>query len=101
MASITKVVDLLSKVVVKDRPAFEKLLQQLREVTAMASDHDDYVRNLLQILPVPLRNLTNATGSAYSMNINLTNGLVVDNWMCAISSRAEQWGLLEYFKDCA
>ncbi|RIR93874.1 MCE family protein, partial [Mycobacteroides abscessus] len=101
MASITKVVDLLSKVVVKDRPAFEKLLQQLRDVTAMASDHDDYMRNLLQILPVPLRNFTNATGSGYSMGINLTNGLIVDNWMCAISSRAQQWGLIEYFKDCA
>ncbi|MUM19186.1 MULTISPECIES: MCE family protein [unclassified Mycobacteroides] len=100
MVSITKVVDLLSKVVVKDRPAFETLLRQLKDVTAMASDHDDYIRNLLQILPVPLRNLTNATGSAYSLNINLINGLVVDNWMCAISSRAEQWGMLEYFKDC-
>jgi virulence factor Mce-like protein len=101
MTSLTKLVDLLSKVVVKDRPAFELLLTQLKDVTALASEHDDLMRNLLQILPVPLRNLTNATGSAYALDINLTNGLVVDNWMCAISSRAEQWGLLEYFKDCA
>lgn len=101
MAAVTRVVDLMSKLVVKDRAAFETLLRQLRDVAAMASEHDDMLRNLLQILPVPLRNLTNATGSAYSININLTNGLLVDNWMCAISSRAQQWGLIEYFKDCA
>lgn len=100
MASLTKIVDLLSKITVKDRPAFETLLVQLKDVTAMASDHDDLVRNLLQIMPVTLRNFTNATGNGYSININLTNGLAVDNWMCAISSRAQQWGLIAYFKDC-
>ena len=30
----------------------------------------------------------------------LPNGLLVDSWMCAISGRAKQFGMIEYFKDC-
>jgi hypothetical protein len=28
------------------------------------------------------------------------NGIVVDSWMCAISGRAKQFGMIPYFKDC-
>jgi hypothetical protein len=28
------------------------------------------------------------------------NGILVDSWMCAISGRAKQFELAEYYKDC-
>ena len=31
---------------------------------------------------------------------NVINGLAIDSWMCAISGRAKQFGMIEYFKDC-
>ena len=31
---------------------------------------------------------------------NIINGLAIDSWMCAISGRAKQFGMIEYFKDC-
>jgi virulence factor Mce-like protein len=100
MSSLTKLVDLLSKVVIADRPAFEKLLNDLRELTAMASDNDALFRNMLQTLPIPIRNLTNATGSAPALEFYPSNGMLVDDWMCAISGRATQFNLVEYFQDC-
>jgi len=26
--------------------------------------------------------------------------MAIDSWMCAISGRAKQFGMIEYFKDC-
>jgi virulence factor Mce-like protein len=101
MSSVTQLVELLSKVVVADRPAFEQLLNDLRELTAMASDNDQLFRNMLQTLPIPIRNLTNATGSAPALEFFPANGSLVDDWMCAISGRATQFDLVEYFQDCA
>ena len=101
MASLTSLVSLMSKVVGPDRAAFEQLLTNLEKMTAMFSDHDDMFRNLLQILPVPLRNITNGTGSAPALEFNFSAGLMIDDWMCAISGRAKQFNLTEYFKDCA
>jgi len=101
MSSLTQVVDLLGKMVVADRPVFEKLLHDLRELTAMASDNDELFRNMLQTLPIPIRNLTNATGSAPALEFFPANGSLVDDWMCAISGRATQFNAIEYFQDCA
>ena len=101
MSSLTQLVDLLSKVVVADRPAFEKLLHDMRDLTAMASDNDELFRNMLQTMPIPIRNLTNATGSAPALEFFPANGILVDDWMCAISGRATQFNLVEYFQDCA
>ena len=38
--------------------------------------------------------------STYREKSNAANGLLVDSWMCAISGRAEQFGMIQYFKDC-
>jgi hypothetical protein len=67
----------------------------------MAAEHDDLFRNTLQTLPIPIRNLTNASGTAPALDIFPANGILIDDWMCAISGRATQFNLVEYFKDCA
>jgi hypothetical protein len=54
----------------------------------------------LQSAPVALRGLANATGTGNALDTNIPNGLLVDSWMCAISGRAEQFGMIQYYKDC-
>ena len=98
--STTKLVAFLSKVVVDDQASIEDLIRDLNHLLRLLSDHDDLVRNILQIAPVTARNVTNAFGYGNAWEANVTNGLLVDSWMCAISGRAQQFGMLEYFKDC-
>lgn len=101
MAGVTRIVGLADKLVVKDRSAFQGLLEDLKELTALMSDNDELFRSLLQVMPLPIRNVANALGSGPGLEFYPTNGLVVDNWMCAISGRAKQFNMVEYFKDCA
>lgn len=101
MASLTRLVSLMSNMVGPDRAAFEQLLGNFQNLTAMFSEHDDKFRNLLQVLPIPIRNIANGTGSAPALEFNFSAGLMIDDWMCAISGRAKQFNLTEYFKDCA
>jgi hypothetical protein len=49
---------------------------------------------------VALRNFANATGSGNAADVFLPAGIFVDSWMCALSGRARQFNLVEYFKDC-
>jgi hypothetical protein len=72
----------------------------LHDLTNMVGHHDDLLRNLLQVAPVALRGMTNATGYGPVVEFNLPNGLAIDSWMCAISGRGKQFGMIEYFKDC-
>ncbi|MGE2735390.1 MCE family protein [Mycolicibacterium vaccae] len=81
----------------------DRMLADIREVTAMLGDHDALLRNLFQTMPISMRNVANATGSGPFLDFMLPGGLMVDSWMCAISGRAEQWKWPEryqYFKDC-
>jgi hypothetical protein len=34
------------------------------------------------------------------VNFNANNVPLIDSWMCAISGRAKQFGMIQYFKDC-
>lgn len=101
MASLTSLAGLMSKLVGPDRAAFEALLVSLKKLTAMFSENDDKFDNLLQVMPIPLRNITNGTGSAPALEFNFSAGIMIDDWLCAISGRAQQFNLTEYFKDCA
>ncbi|MGH3581129.1 MAG: MCE family protein [Mycobacterium sp.] len=101
MASVTSLVALMGEIVGPDRAAFESLLANLQKLTAMFSDHDDLFRNLLQVMPIPLRSIANGTGSAPALEFNFSAGIMIDDWLCAISGRAKQFNLTEYFKDCA
>ncbi|KLO39314.1 mammalian cell entry protein [Mycobacterium nebraskense] len=100
LEALTQLVDRLDKVVVKNRPMLDELFTNLHELTNMVGKHDDLLRNLLQVAPVALRGMTNATGYGPVVEFNLPNGLAVDSWMCAISGRAKQFGMIQYFKDC-
>lgn len=98
--AITNLVQTLSDLVIEDRPELEALLVNVRDLSNMLGQHDDLVRSTLQAGPVALRNLANATGSGNAVDFNAANGLLVDSWMCAISGRAKQFGMIEYLKDC-
>jgi virulence factor Mce-like protein len=100
MASLTNLVETLSGIVIDDRPELENLLVNLRELSDMLGKHDDLLRSTLQAGPVALRGMTNATGTGNAVDLNVSNGLLIDSWMCAISGRAEQFGMIEYFQDC-
>lgn len=98
-ASATMLVD-RTKTILGDEPAINQLLANSRDFTRLMAEHDALLRNVLQSTPIALRNLANATGSGNALDLN-TAGVFVDSWMCAISGRAKQFNLVEYFKDCA
>ncbi|MCZ8382707.1 MlaD family protein [Mycobacterium sp. CPCC 205372] len=100
MQALTNLVETLSGIVIDDRPELENLLRNVRALSDMLGQHDDLLRSTLQAGPVALRGLANATGTGNAVDLNAANGLVVDSWMCAISGRAKQFGMIEYFKDC-
>jgi virulence factor Mce-like protein len=100
MGALTNLVQTLSGIVIDDRPELEKLLQNMRELSDMLAQHDDLLRSTLQAGPVALRGLANATGTGNAVDLNASNGLLVDSWMCAISGRAQQFGMIPYYQDC-
>ncbi len=100
LASLTNLVQTLSNIVVNDRPELEETLRNLRELTDLLAQHDDMVRATLQSAPVTLRGLANATGTGNAADLNVPNGLLADSWMCAISGRAKQFNMIQYFQDC-
>lgn len=86
--------------VMADEPALNQLLSNAEELTKMLADHDPLLRNILQTLPITTRNFANATGTGNALELNVSSGILIDSWMCAISGRARQFNLVEYFKDC-
>ncbi len=100
MQSLKSLVDTMSKIVITDRSGVDALLKNMREFTDMVAQHDDLVRNMLQISPIFLREAANLTGDGNAINFNAPNGPLIDSWMCAISGRAKQFGMIQYFKDC-
>lgn len=78
----------------------DELLHSLGEVTHMLATHDALLRNIFQTSPLTMRNIANATGTGTSVDLNVPAGFLADSWMCAISGRAQQFNLPQYFKDC-
>ncbi|MCX2716018.1 MCE family protein [Mycolicibacterium sp. J2] len=103
LEAASTLVNAASSIVGADHDHIDKMLADLKQVTAMLGDHDELLRNLFQIMPVAMRNAANATGSGPFLDFMLPAGWMVDSWMCAISGRAEQWkwpDRYQYFKDC-
>lgn len=98
--AITNLVQSLSGTVIDDRPELEALLVNVRELSDMLGKNDAMLRNVLQSGPIALRGLANATGTGNAVDLNAGNGLLVDSWMCAISGRAQQFGMIQYYQDC-
>ncbi|MEE2033894.1 MlaD family protein [Rhodococcus chondri] len=100
LASTTDLVRQLHSVVVDDRAAIDELIGALDEMLRSLSNQDELLRNTLQILPVPLRNFTNATGTGNEVDFTSPSGPFIDSWMCAISGHADQLDLPPYFGEC-
>lgn len=96
----TKLVNQLQPVLIGSRPQIDELLANLNGLLSAVGNNDALLRNTLQMMPIPLRNFTNATGNANEFDFTSTGGTMIDSWMCAISGRARQFNLPEYFEDC-
>ncbi|MGV0644550.1 MlaD family protein [Mycolicibacterium sp. XJ2546] len=100
MDALTNLVETLSGIVIDDRPELEELLSNLRELSSLLAKNDDMVRSILQSGPIALRGIANISGTGNAIDFNASSGLLVDSWMCAISGRAKQFGMIEYYQDC-
>jgi virulence factor Mce-like protein len=86
--------------ILNDSPAMNEMLANLQKVSRMFAEQDASIRALLQATPVALRNFANASGNGTALDINLPAGVLVDSWMCALSQRAKQFNLAQYFTNC-
>lgn len=86
--------------ILANEPQLDALIDNLHQFAKMLADHDALVRSILQVAPVTARNIANLTGSGNGADITLPAGVMIDAWMCAISGRARQFNIVEYFKDC-
>ncbi|MGV0836899.1 MCE family protein [Mycolicibacterium thermoresistibile] len=97
----TTLVNQLRPILVDDRPYIDQLLADLDNMLTAVAENEELFRNTLQVMPVPLRNFTNATGTANEFDFTSSGGTLIDTFMCAISGRAQQFNLPNYFQDCA
>ncbi|WP_395308308.1 MlaD family protein [Mycobacterium sp. AMU20-3851] len=100
MNGLTNLVQTLSSIAIDDRPALEKLLDDLNELSTLLGKNDGMLRSILQTAPIVVRNFANMTGTGNAIDFYAANGLLVDSWMCAISGRAKQFSLIQYYQDC-
>lgn len=100
MQSLTELVTVLDDTIVTNRGQVDELLANMKTLSGMLTQHDDLLRSILQSAPVAVRGLANATGNGNALDANFSNGILVDSWMCAISGRAKQFGMVQYYKDC-
>lgn len=100
MQALTDLVNVLDDTIVDDRAELDELLGNMNTLSTLLAKNDGMLRGILQSAPLALRGLANATGTGNALEANFTNGLLVDSWMCAISGRAKQFAMIEYYKDC-
>ncbi|MBB5915989.1 virulence factor Mce-like protein [Nocardia transvalensis] len=96
----TGLVQQLKPIAVDDQPEIQQLLDNLTQMTGMIAGHDDLLRNILQILPVPWRLFANATGTGQELVGNGPDGAFIDSFMCALSGYAQKVNQPTYFQDC-
>ncbi|MFD6896776.1 MCE family protein [Rhodococcus sp. NPDC060086] len=100
LSSTSGLVQQLHTIVVDDRVSLDALITDLDSMLQSLGNQDELLRNILQILPVPIRNFTNATGTGPELDFTSVAGPFIDSWMCAISGNAELHSLPPYFEDC-
>ena len=100
MQSLKNLVDVMSKIIVDDRQNLDILTHDISDFNDVFSKHNDLLLNMLQVNPIMLREVANMTGDGNAFSGNGPAGILVDSWMCAISGRAQQFGMIPYFKDC-
>ncbi|WP_040796876.1 MCE family protein [Nocardia higoensis] len=100
MDATRRLADQVGALVVEDRPQIDELLDGLGDLLAGLAHNDELLRNILEILPVPIRNFANASGTANEVDFTAPAGPMIDSWMCALSGRAVEGGLAAYHEDC-
>lgn len=100
MGATTRLVEQIGGVIGNNRPQMDALIGDLRGFLGSLARHDDLLRNTLEVLPVPIRNLANASGTGNDVDFTAPSGMLVDSWMCALGARGEQVNLPPYFEDC-
>ncbi|MEV0685440.1 MlaD family protein [Nocardia sp. NPDC050378] len=92
--------DQVRTLVVHDRPALDSLLTGLDGLLGSLARNDALLRSTLEILPIPVRNFANASGTANEVDFTAPAGPLIDSWMCALGGNAELAKLPPYFQDC-
>ncbi|MEV0355582.1 MCE family protein [Nocardia sp. NPDC050697] len=100
ITATTRLVEQVRGLVVNDRAGIDELVRGLEGLLGSLARHQDLLRSILEILPVPVRNLTNASGTGNDVDFTAPAGVLVDSWMCALSGRANGLNLPPYFGDC-
>lgn len=100
VSATTTLVQQLEPLMVDNRGEIESLLANLNDMTGMLSRHDDLLRNILEILPVPWRSWANLTGTAPELDATASSGAFIDSFMCALVGRAPQVQLPPYRQEC-
>ncbi|AZG45828.1 MCE family protein [Gordonia insulae] len=90
----------LRRIVVDDRAGLDRLVTNLDGLLDSLRRNDALLRNTLEVLPIPVRNFANATGTGNETDFSAPAGPLIDSWMCAISKQADLAHLPPYFKDC-
>jgi virulence factor Mce-like protein len=99
LTATSHLIDTLKPIAVDDQPEIQSLLGNLNEMLQMLTRHDDLLRNILQILPVPWRSWANLTGTGTELDANDSSGAFIDSLMCALVGRT-QADIAPYSKDC-
>ncbi|MEU5844476.1 MCE family protein [Rhodococcus sp. NPDC047139] len=100
LESTTRLVESLHSVVVEDRTHIDAMITDLNEFLESLANNDALLRNILQILPVPIRNFTNASGTANEVDFTAPAGPMIDSWMCALVGHTEEPTLRDYLGEC-
>jgi len=100
MDATRRLADQVSALVIEDRPQIDELIGGLGGLLASLARNDELLRDILAILPVPIRNFANASGTANEVDFTAPAGPMIDSWMCALSGRAVEGGLAAYHEDC-
>ncbi|WP_229579878.1 MCE family protein [Rhodococcus rhodochrous] len=98
--STTRLVDALHSVVVEDRTHVDAMIADLDEFLQTLANNDALLRNILQILPVPIRNFTNASGTGNEVDFTAPAGPMIDSWMCALVGHTGEPSLRDYLGEC-
>ncbi|MEE3849436.1 MlaD family protein [Gordonia sp. LSe1-13] len=96
----TEVITRLRRLVVDDRDGLNRLVSNLEGLLGSLERNDALLRNTLEVLPIPVRNFANTTGTGNEVDFTSSSGPLIDSWMCAISKQAGLVNLPPYFKDC-
>jgi phospholipid/cholesterol/gamma-HCH transport system substrate-binding protein len=98
-ASITTLVDRASAVL-HNQEDLNEMIRVANELLEKLHNNDALIRNTMQIMPVTLRNMANATGTGMQTDGFAPAGALIDAYMCALSGRSKQFNFPEYFQDC-